>query len=55
MPRPQEKVSLHPLDFKEALSDLLKVKPVPEPESKEETTSETKEQPRPTKPVASED
>lgn len=31
MPRPQEKVSLHPLGFKEALGDLMKVKPEPEP------------------------
>lgn len=31
MPRPQEKVSLHPLGFKEALGDLLKVKPEPKP------------------------
>ncbi len=27
--RPQEKVSLHPLDFKEAVADLLKVRPQP--------------------------
>jgi len=31
MPRPQEKVSLHPLSFKEAVSGLMEVKPPPEP------------------------
>jgi hypothetical protein len=33
MPRPEEKVHI-PLDFKEAVSDLLKVKP--EPKSKKQ-------------------
>ena len=42
MPRPQEKVSLHPLGFKEALSDLLKVKPEPEPKAKTKQTPKGK-------------
>jgi hypothetical protein len=29
-----KKISLYPLDFEEALSDLLKVKPEPKPKSK---------------------
>jgi len=36
--RPQEKISLHPLSFKEALGDLMKVKPEQEPKKSKKPT-----------------